>query len=525
MSMDEKQLSQLAKATITAFSKQEKHSQEGKISVNPLIAKFATWYEKFRNVMEYREEEVILRNAIARILKRRILMGKESKAIAEPLIRELVWARYFPDESLSSSLIDDVAKDIELHRKLRAHLVKDKVLSEKEATSWMYDLLSSHIEQSLRNNQEKDVLSNFMFQVMRSNITIVDDSEQTKDAQVYLAVRKSFAKDDLAFLRYHLFIQYFGVLTEENFEHIATHFKKGYDEIQQQLNYPRKDTIYSYIKKRTAVFFILEDILHFYQGDREAFVKDEKQLQEAVYTACEMRYNSITKKVRTAIIRSVFFLLVSKVFFAFAIEGTYESMFYGHIIWNSLLLNIAIPPILMIIVGLLIRVPGKANSKKILQYINVVLFNSEPHVGVHLKITKFPPKPQPMQEALFAFAWFMAFVISFGMVVFVLTKLQFNIVSQGVFVFFLAVVSFLSYRISLASRAYTVEDKPGALTPIVDFFFMPIVRVGSRLTEGISQINILLYLFDFVIETPFKGLFGFFEQFFFFINAKREGLE
>lgn len=523
--MDEKQLSPLAKATIAGFIKEEKYSQEGKISVNPLVAKFATWYEKLRNVMEFREEEVILRNAIARILKRRILMGKAPKAIAEPLVRELVWARYFPDESLSSSLVDDVAVDIELHMRLRTHLIKEKILSDKEATQWMYDLLSSHIEQILRTDREKALLSNFMFQVMRHNINIVDDTEETKDAQVFLGVRKSFAKDDLAFLRYHLFTQYFGTLTKENFDEIAANFKQGYIEIQRELNYLRKETIYGYLKKRTAVFFILEDILRSHVGDREAFVKDEKQLHEAVFAACELRYKGISKKVRTAIIRSVFFLLLSKVVFAFAIEGTYESIFYGHIIWGSILLNIAIPPILMIIVGLLIRVPGKKNSQKIFQYINVLLYNPNPQVGVPLKISKLPPKQKPVQEALFAFSWFMAFIISFGIIVFILTKLQFNIVSQGVFVFFLAIVSFLSYRIALTSQMYTIEDKPGVFTPIVDFFFMPVVRVGSRLTEGISQINIFLFLFDFVIETPFKGLFGFFEQFFFFIHAKREGLE
>ena len=38
------------------------------------------------------------------------------------------------------------------------------------------------------------------------------------------------------------------------------------------------------------------------------------------------------------------------------------------------------------------------------------------------------------------------------------------------------------------------------------------------LTEGISQINILLFLFDFIIETPFKGLFAFFDQWFVYLH-------
>jgi hypothetical protein len=61
--------------------------------------------------------------------------------------------------------------------------------------------------------------------------------------------------------------------------------------------------------------------------------------------------------------------------------------------------------------------------------------------------------------------------------------------------------------------------------PLIDFFFVPIIRVGRRLTEGIAQINFILIIIDFIIEAPFKGLVGFFEQWFLFLSIKREELE
>lgn len=128
-------------------------------------------------------------------------------------------------------------------------------------------------------------------------------------------------------------------------------------------------------------------------------------------------------------------------------------------------------------------------------------------------------------NAAFTALWFLAFLSSFGLLVFFLNKINMNIVSQVIFIFFLTIVSFLSYRISLTSKEYSVEKKPGAISPLTDFFFMPVIRVGRNLTEGISQVNVLLFIFDFIIETPFKGLFAFFEQWFFFLHAKREELE
>jgi hypothetical protein len=113
----------------------------------------------------------------------------------------------------------------------------------------------------------------------------------------------------------------------------------------------------------------------------------------------------------------------------------------------------------------------------------------------------------------------------FGLIGIILGKLHLNLLSQGIFLFFLAIVSFLTYRIYQTANTYTVIYKQNIITPIIDFFFVPVVRVGRRFTEGISQINFILMIIDFIIEAPFKGLVGFFEQWFSFLATKREELE
>ena len=117
------------------------------------------------------------------------------------------------------------------------------------------------------------------------------------------------------------------------------------------------------------------------------------------------------------------------------------------------------------------------------------------------------------------------FCLSFGAIIYILTRLHFNFISEVIFIFFLAIVSFLSYRIALLAHVYTVGEKQGMGTLIVDFLFMPVIRVGRKLTQGIAKINIFLMLFDFFIEAPFKFLFAFFDQWFYFLHAKTEELE
>ena len=363
-----------------------------------------------------------------------------------------------------------------------------------------------------------------MFHVLKNDVAITDDTYETRDAQVFMGVRRAYARDDLAFLRYQLFCQYFGKLTKHTLAHTSTHFPQGYNEIMRELNYPAKDKIYTYIKRRTAAFFILEDILRSDKENIKTVLESEEDLQDAVFAACDVRYAGVATKVGRAIIRSVIFILLTKVAFAFLVEGTYERIVYGGLQWKTLLINTATPPLLMVIVGLFIRPPGLANSRLIFLYIKELLYTDTPRLGNRLTVTKVEKRNKTF-DTVFNVLWLFAFMISFGGIILILTKLHFNPVSQFVFIFFLAIVSFLAYRISLIANIYRVGERQGMLTFVVDFLFMPVIRVGRKLTQSIAQINIFLMFFDFFIESPFKYLFAFFDQWFRFLHTKTEELE
>jgi len=522
----DKPLSQAAEVLISSFEQEEPVDRERKISVNPVVSKVASMYEKLRTAMDYRDEELILRAAIERILKRRILFGGKGKPIAEPLVRELVWARYFPDESVSESIVEKVQRKIDLFLNLRENILKHHPkFSEKTVNEWTYQLMSSDIEHLLAPRKKKQAMSNFMFQIIRPYITIADQDEQVRDVQAFIAVRKAYAHDDLPFLRYQLFGQVFGELNEENVDHIALNFPKGFEEITKQLNHPRKDKILNYVKDKTVVFFILEDLLNVEQGKLRTLYKDENELRRSIYSICEARYGGIASKIRRAIIRSVIFILLTKAFFAIAVEGTYETIFYGRILWSSTLINIGVPPFLMAFIGLLIRTPDRENSKRIFNYVHSILINGDPYFKKQLVVRIAPEKIRPVLNTVFTILWLATFLIAFGVIFYILDFLHFNILSMGIFVFFLAIVSFLSYRINQTAHIYSIEGRKSITAPIVDFIFIPFVRVGRKLTEGITQINIFIYLLDFIFEAPFKGLFGFVEQWFLFLQNKREELE
>jgi len=521
--MDQSNLSKLANLLIASFEKEEiKNQTKNGINVNRFVSELATWYERFRNAMDYREEEVVRRAAIERILKRRFVFGGDGEKIASPLMRELLWARYFPDSSISEEEVKKVAHRIDLYLALREQLLTKQHEIKIRVDTLIYQLLSSDLEIMLNKSRDVELISNFIFHLLRDRITIEDDSQETRDIQIFIAVRRAFAKDDMAFLRFHLFEQYFGKVSESNIHSITSNFSKGYKELERQIDYPLKERIISYVKKQLPPFLIFAEVLRKERSGIRAVIESTADFQNRVFAAASARYKTISAKVRTAIIRSVIFILLTKFIFAFSVEATYDNLVLGHVAWNSLFINIAVPPLIMVIASLFIRTPDINNTKRIYDKIRNILFVDKPELDRSLILSLKPDKRHPVLNFVFTALWFGAFIVSFGLIISILNKLEFSVASQGIFIFFMAIISFFTYRISQTAHSYTVPARQSFFAPIMDFFFMPIIRVGRRFTEGLSQINILIYVFDYLIETPFKEIFGFLEQWFFFLQTKRE---
>lgn len=519
-------LNTLSSYVISVFGQSEasQSSSEG-LRVNPIVSELASWYEKLRNAMDYRDDEVVLRAAIERILKRRHFYGGNGKTIASPLLRELIWARYFPDGSFNEQRVNEVQQIIDLYLTLRNKILTLHKIDENMINTLMYHLISSHLTYSLSPNIKGETMANFMFHVMKDSIALEDDPVATRNVQVFIATRRAFAKDDIALIHYHLFIQYFGKPTFDSIDSIAQNFTQGYGEIQKQLKYPLRHKIFSFIKRNTPSFLILEEVLLRNSQNIQSLVNDEERLRSEIITVCQEKYTTIRSKVTRAIIRSLIFLVLTKTVVALSIEGTFESIVYGEIMWTNIILNIVIPPVLLATASLFIRTPGEDNTQVIVKQIQTLLFAPEPKLTRTISLNRISKKKKSILYPVFSVLWIVAFFASFGLVIWGLNKMHFNIISQIIFIFFLTIVCFLIYRIYQTAHTFTVVRKQTILTPIIDFLFLPIARVGRYITEGVSHVNIFLVLLDLLIEAPFKGLFSFFEQWFMFLHAKREYLD
>jgi len=147
---------------------------------------------------------------------------------------------------------------------------------------------------------------------------------------------------------------------------------------------------------------------------------------------------------------------------------------------------------------------GGANTEAILRGLHVVLYGRDTQpVEIYRRI-RF--------AKTFAALYAVVALGVFGAILAVLQALSFNIVSMVLFYFFFFFVSYFTFRIRYnANRWKVISD--GTFPAMVNLLAVPVVRTGHWLSRKFATVNIFIFILDFIIETPFRHMLSFWNQF------------
>ena len=79
-----------------------------KIHVSSTISRMAFLYEKIRVAIDYKDEHLLRKNAIERILTRRLSQGKIETFDVRTLVVELVRAGYLKNDTVPESVVEKI---------------------------------------------------------------------------------------------------------------------------------------------------------------------------------------------------------------------------------------------------------------------------------------------------------------------------------------------------------------------------------------------------------------------------------
>lgn len=520
------ELSHVVDALLTVFEERRPSAKEGdRFTVSRTVSTLAVLYEKARNAVEFRAEHLVRRAAIERIFKRRMMLNGGTNAIAGNLITELLWARY-----IDSSLLDDAkARDIQRIIDRYLHLKHEFFPSGKKHDGITWDtimgLASSEIDETIVSARQREALNNFFYQAIRPKITIAAEEERFTNVQTFIGIERAFAQSDDAPITFHLLRliqpQWF-TSSPDTVAAEAPLLFQNLTYIQTSLRHPIGEAIYRYVRKQTPPFLLIRDFLNETDGKARNIIENEVEFEQKLAEIANQRYHQIGTKVRRAVIRSIVYIFLTKMVFALALEAPFDLFITKRLSYLPLAINIVFPPIMLFLIAGLFSVPGPDNTKRLMERIKKIFYRFD---ELKNETDVFVPKERvsrPILTAVFSVFYLITFLLSFGLISFILTSLHFNIASQIIFVFFITLVSFFAYRIRVSAKEYEVVERQGFLEPLADFFFLPILRAGHILSREITKLNIFIFLFDFILEAPLKVIFEVTEEWIRFIQTKKE---
>ena len=169
-----------------------------------------------------------------------------------------------------------------------------------------------------------------------------------------------------------------------------------------------------------------------------------------------------------------------------------------------------------------VRIPGEENTKRVFERI-VHIINHDTTFETDVTFVIKPPRvKKPILVFGFTVFYSLTFIITLGLIHEVLRLLQFNPISEAIFIFFVSVISFFSYRVKQIAKEYRLQVRESFFAPFIDFFFMPILSLGKIFSSGIAKLNIFMVILDFLIEAPFKLIFEVIEEWISFVRQRKD---
>lgn len=503
-------------------------SAEPTIKVSDVLSSIAAVYEKIRNTIEYKGEQVLRRNAIERILKRLFWEkpGADTNSIAASLLRELIWARYVKNDSLPKSKIKDIAQLLNKYLFLLSSISQAHPrLPTSKIRAWIMGVASCEIEESI-DATRKEAYVILMYEWFNEYFVWTSDQISTheKDTQLYLAIHRALTKSDDEIMRYHLLFKEFSgfaTATHDELVKFAEHFPELVQEIDRHLTFSRRFILYRIVQKHTAPFEVLRELGKLPDFELKTILLDQNKLTEMVKTICQTKYAQIQKKVNRGTVRSIIYIFVTKVVFAMLIEIPYELYRLGGLTLLPLSINIAVPPLMMWFIGLSIKAPGANNTERIIEKLKTVVYKNELSAKISFSLTVI--KRGSFLIQVFTLLYLLLFMLVFGGITYFLLKLHYSILGLAVFFAFLSLVLLFGYRVKFtASELKVTSDREGLFEYLLNNLTLPFLSAGVYLSKGLAKINFFSVILDFMIEAPFKTIIEVLEEWTSFIREKRE---
>ena len=499
--------------------------KEGQININvdEVVSRVASFYEKMRGVIDWREEHLLRKTAIERILKRRLFLKKNGENIATPLIFELIRGGHFPNDTIPEAKIAEVQKLIDKYIFILGNApVPAREKMKIQLYDWLLGVAACEIEEVLAPPLKEQALMEYMLESLKGRVK-VKLPEEEKNTQLYIAVQRALFKLDSPIISYHLFKKWYpewSNLAQEKLAELSKNIYLVWEKVEKELKHPFSEKFYKLAEQYDTAYLILGDIIA--QNSKEGLEKlqDPSILETKTKQAYKERLNKVKAKMGRAALYCTISIFITKVMVAIAIEIPFDKYVTQQFSPLVLGLSVIIPPFLMFLLVLSIRPPSKRNEELVMMEVMKIVYQRERKDVYEVRLAS--PRGFIL-NSIIVLIYLLSFFASFGLIVWGLEKLNFSLVSIVIFLIFISLISFAGVKIRQRAKELVIEkEKESFLRTLFDLFSLPIIQVGRWLSNQWARYNAVAVLFNSLLDMPFQVFIEFLEQWRLFLKEKKE---
>jgi len=519
----------------------DKNGDYTPIHVDEMASKVAKFYELVRKVVDWKEDAVLRRNAIERILKRLIftkisgVSNLKSQNVAEIVTMDLIRGGHLPNDTIPREYIPKVATCL---RKYFIVLERSSVNSANQSTikekmnftTFIVEIAACEIEDILNEPYKENLILLTMAKSVNERIKIIPETAFTpedKHTQTFIACCRSLYELDDAYISYQLFKYQYPQWTyaDDTFiEFLVQNMPTLKIHAENLLNHPLHRKFSAACESVDTVFIIIDDLIEKYKDNKEILPKiiaNKQKTTELIGEFYDKRYHTLKTRLFRYGIFSTLSVFLSNSFTFFIIEVPVAHLFYEGFNMFTTLVDFLIPTALMFIMVSIIRPPPASNRQKVVDASLNYIYNKKGKQFIEIYLHQ---KRHPVLMAIVSILYVSLSIAIFSIIGWIFYIAGLPITSVIFDTFTIALTIFAAVIIRNKSKELTIEDKLHIWDYFMDTISIPIAKIGSVLAAKWKEYNIFTIFFNFVLETPFAFFVDFIESWSQYIKEKRAEL-
>jgi len=511
------------------------------IHVDEIASKVAVLYEKVRKIVDWKEEHLLRRGAIERILKRRligelsnssILPPGQPQKMAEPLVLELIRGGHFPNDQIPRNKIDNVEKILKKYIYILNNNSLSKTIKVKERINfynWIIEICACEIEETLGQPAKENLLLNFMTEIITNRIQFgpkLEMSSENKTIQTYVAAHRTLYDLDDPIVSYHLLKIYYPNWVEADqtlIKRVTEDILKIQKRLEKDLNHKHSSKFRKVCEKYDTVFLIIGDVLNNLskapQKIKEKF-SDKKTLKKLVKNAYNNRLVTLKKRLRRAAIYSTLSILVANIVSLYVIEVPLAKLVYGDFRPLAIIVDLLLPTLVMFLLVIAIKLPPAENLKRVIKEISKVVYPHQEKDIYELRLQKRGFLVNVIIKGLYLITSIGSLTLVYK--IFSIAKIP--LTSLIVDTLNVSMIVFAGTIIRQRAKELTIEEKRGFWQFLLDILSVPVAKLGQWLSNKWREYNIVSVFLTVLVDVPFSTLVEFIESWSTFLKEKKAEL-